>query len=592
MRILSILPVCGVVVAWFTCAMLLAEDVSPVESSEVLSAAQHTATKKEMFSIKSDPFGLIWNRLKPALDADNFQVINQGVLQLETLMVSAGVRSLDDYALVLVAKGEHQLASRNRDTAHFYLRKAYQLSPESPVVLYRSLNLASETGYRSKLAQWRRIIASALRTPELLFQVPVVLIYPLLWAATLGLFCALALLFSLRTDEILRRVARILPKRSRGYLTPLVVILCLVAPLSLGPLWTVAMWTLILFVCLPRYRWLGMIGGTVLAIWGFVIPLKENISLWLQDPAVKIMLRLAISSHGPQDIQELEGLASRRLGSDGLVYYLLGDLSRRYGMYEEAEEYFAKVGPSLASDPRIPAQLALITFARGDNERAKELFLEAEEKGLESAPLYYNLSKVYFELLDTKSSREAITKARRIDPSLVAQFEKREETLGLRASSSFSGFEVPVLQLFRSSLVPMPGAREHYTEVAEKLMWPFSPFGIAVVGVALFLCFFAVSPEKQRRLETYYLGYTVPAAQRRLTSLIPGGGFAVSGRPVWCFLGVSAVALSLFPLLGWPNEVVELFTVFPSASQVAFVIASVVFSIVYVASFLGKKESE
>src|SRR5690606_36330284 len=123
-------------------------------------------------------------------------------------------------------------------------------------------------------------------SPRVLIQIAFHLTYPLLIALSAALLVMLLLSLCWQLPMALSRFVRRFPISCRGTVGVTLFAVLIIAPLFFGPLWTLFAWGSLVGLTLPDRRWLVAMAGFSLALWGFLIPIRENFSGWLSDPGI------------------------------------------------------------------------------------------------------------------------------------------------------------------------------------------------------------------------------------------------------------------------------------------------------------------
>ncbi len=99
----------------------------------------------------------------------------------------------------------------------------------------------------------------------------------------------------------------------------------------------------------------------------------------------------------------------------------LGVLYARYGMYDKAEEQFAKV---VAKNEYVPSLVNLgnIAYLGQDYKKAREYYERAYKKDPNSAPVLVGLAKSWFEIPDYSKAEEYYKRLAKIDKPLAEQY--------------------------------------------------------------------------------------------------------------------------------------------------------------------------
>jgi len=428
------------------------------------------------------------------------------------------------------------------------------LSPYSSRVLVKSLPLVQVTsGTKAMLSQLGKAVKWIWYYPEILVNFLWGLIYPLLWALTLGLYTATSLYLLYNMRDVIASIARHFPTMIRGFVSPVLAVGVLCAPVVFGPIASVAVWGLVIFILLPERRWLGFLAGAVLLLWAGLIPVRENIGLWLADDGVQTMLRVSSGAHSRADREVLEALTNKR-ENDGVVYYTYGQLLRKYEEYDKSERMFERAEKLLGKQPWTVSQRGTIAFLKGEFERADRLFGKAQKMGYDSPEFLLNYSKIKFELMDTAASRELYKNANRKNSDLAGLLRKREKIVGIRGNSAIAEMQLPNRVIFQSALIPLTGVRPITSRITAALVKKSTPMQLGLMGLVLIVLFFLLPTNKPRKkIGSYYQQYTPSGVLLFFIHIIPGGSWVVRGRPVWTFIATSVCFLLLMPIVRWPH---------------------------------------
>lgn len=566
----------------------------PAAGVTVETSAQTTSTAnaERASSGLPDQIHIKWMEAFIALQSNNLKAANKHIFELNELRERAGLATLEAISLELIGRSRAALVRGEGELAAFLVRKALLLSPDSPQVIYRSLYLADVTRTASYSDQIGRLLPALIAHPHVLLEWINAMIYPVLWALTIGLYLAFVLFFCARIHTLLRSFTRILPTRLRGLLTPFVTVIVLSAPCLLGPLWVLAVWSIILFFMLPSKRTLGFIAGILMIMWSAGIYVTENLKGWFASPGIQTMLRVSSGSYHRGDREALIKLSMVR-ANDGVLYYTLGQLARRHENYAEAQHYFKKAEQELGEQPWISAQKGMIAFLQGDTAAAIDFYESAEEQGLSSTGFLVNYSKFKFDLLDAEGSRELFRRANAQDPVLAARLRDREDKLGIKSPHALAEIQIPFMTLLQSGIsLPMPGVRARVIAVSRGLMSPVGLRGIAIMGIILITTFLTLRQRDNRsRLPSYYGKFQPDSALLSFIKIIPGGAWAVAGRPVRCFLLLFMCLLFFIPVLNWPRGSASWLEIVPQVSKYYYwIIAAVTLTIVYAGSLLAEEK--
>lgn len=557
-----------------------------------LQAEIENNTPIKSLAVILEEIHLVWDETFVAVQAGQEGLVSEKIQKLERLRDQAGLQYLADYSLELIAQGETRYMRGDSSAAVFYLRMAYRLSPGSPRVAFRSLRLVQVTEGLGMVFQVAGAAFLGITThPELLLRFTKAAMYPVLWAGTLGLYCAYILLFLFHMPQILRSIAQRLPGPVRGFGAPFATLILLIAPCLAGPVVCLAIWAVLGLVLLPERRWMGFIAGVLIASWGAVIPLTENLAYWLANSDVQKLLRTTGGEYSRGDREALKRLAEQR-ETDGVTWYVYGQLLKQSGDLRNADAALVKAEQSLGTRGWILAERGTVAFLQRDSKSARTLFEAAEKQGMNSGGFYFNRSKVFFDLLDVERSREDLITARQKDPLLVKRLQSLEEAEGLHSQRAVANITPPGYVVLQSTLFPAPDLQDRIESVSGALVPGFTPVGLLVVGVMLLLFTFVVQGKGVKRYSTYYRNYKHSFVLYAFMALLPGGIWVRSGRPALTFMVLSFVTLLLFPLLGWPPEISPVIDLVPGfAGLYASFLGLLLLTICYIAYQTSEEEA-
>jgi tetratricopeptide (TPR) repeat protein len=506
-----------------------------------------------------------WNSLLRSAKSNDLHSVHKIVDELVELRNEFNYESLDDYSLVLLQLAKARLSTKDIDGAAFYVETALNLSPTSPFVALQSIPtiMTTRTAPLGELVV--RILKSIWYYPELSLQMLKLLIYPLLWAATFALFLSFGLQFGVATPELLSSMSDYLPRMVRGVLGPVILLVALFFPILLGPLWTLALWSLCAVFLMHRRTFLPLCASIVVMCWATLLPFRENIETWLKDEGIKGMLRITSGSFRNDDIRRVQNLRDRR-ALDPVVSYSYGQVLLRDGMYQEAEEAFLHSERIISNQPWTVAERGLLAYLRGDLKKAKTLHVEAEQKGLSTPGFLFNYSKVAFGLLETDLARDLFERARKKNPELIRNLLQRESILGNKAVAEI---QLPGHIVMDYSWFVDPAAEFEAERKMRVLMGFINPEHILPFSTAL-LCIsiFAIMRHKKKGLHRPYKQVNPSRLLLFFGQILPGGTLVISGREVVGILILGCFLFLSFPIIGWPGESVVPFEWAPALKTV------------------------
>jgi hypothetical protein len=572
-----------------------AQDESAVagapEVAEVITPPEPLVVKLEL----PEAFLLEWQRVESAIDSGVLSEIESPIIALTKLRTEAGFEALEDYSLILVSHAQSALSqdpgSSSDGRATFFIRKAFELSPDSLQVLLAAFPIVKSTQMISTAEFLLRIVGAALRTPNVPSELILNGIYPFLWAITIALYVTFVLFFLVHTEEYLRSVAYAIPLSMRGFLTPVIAFGLLIVPLFLWPLWCLFGWGILFLLFVPQRRWLGFVAGSVLVLWGTLIPLRESLHVWLQDPGTKAAFRVYTGVFKPRDADVLR-VALQKRSEDGFLAYTYALLLRRLGYYDVADQGFVRAEAVLGDQPYTKAQRGIIAFLTGNPPRARELFESAQGMGLTTPEFLFDYSKVKFDLMDTAGSRALFEQAYQMNKEVVTRLRNREEMLGLGSEKAVAEIQLPLRLIVASAWLPLDAATLSLVdEVAYALMPGLDPLWMVFPGVGLILLFLVRGgDERQKRIAIYYVSYSCPAFLKILARLWPGGSWILGGKPAAGWMIGSCVLFLVMPLIGWPGGSAILLKAIPALYPLYLgIIAVAICAVVYIGFYIKEQ---
>jgi len=536
-----------------------------------------------------EQFQLLWSEALKAIEHRDLQLAHEYLEELHELRVLHSVRSLDEYSIHLLKLAESTMAAGSLEEAAFFTRRALDLSPNSLPVLVEAFSLRRSLGMKTAAGQIGELFSTVLASPTVLIQLLYHLSYPMLIAFSLALLLVAFITICCQMPLLMSRFTRLFPVRLRGVLSISIFGVILFLPIFFGPLWALLSFAVIVMFLSSDRKWLVALCGVSIALWGFIVPLRENVSSWLNDPGIQTVLLVAAGNHGDQDRKELLSLLQRR-SSDGLAYYVMAQLLRRHGDYNAAVKSLERAEQLMGQQPYTSAQRGMIAFLQRDIQTADSYFEQAYTQGLRSASFLYNFSRVKFDLLDTNRSRELFEAALRKDRALTQLWKEREDSLVGVEMGALAEEGLPLAYFFTSSMQPIYGVKERAENIFTILMPGFSPIMAALAGVILFLvALFRREPDLTQR-NFYFERYKATRLLDLMVEILPGGSFVKAGKPVLAVVVVSTLALLTFPLLAWPLDAQVIFSVFPWLKSAYLLLWGVTLIIIYYLGFQLREE--
>lgn len=527
-----------------------------------------------------------WYQVVAADEAGKMKTVNRLVDEMEVMMQKAGFTALEEYSLYFITRGESELEALDYETAGLYARKALKLSPGSPRIIAQSLPLVRATHTAPVFEQVMMLVKQLGSFPEMALFILKSAIYPILWGLTIGLYLLFSFLFIFRSRELLRVVANALPHKTRGYLAPLVTTLAVVIPCFFGPIWALACWAVVVLAFMKERRFLSLAVGVVIILWALLIPIRENLELWLEDKGIQTMLNVSSGMFNQTDLTVLRDLTEER-PKDAVAQFTYGQLLRKYRQYDKAVLAFQRAEKLLGKQAWTKAQLGATAFLDGEIDKSEEYHSDAEKMGLESAEFYFNYSKVKFEKTDLAGSEEYLLKARRADRRVVDLLSEREKLLKYTSVYSVGDVGLPITKILASALRPMKGVGEQEKKVAKALLGfsVSSPVFMGLLSLIILIGYYiAGDPKQTRGVGSYYNTYEPSKFISTMIRVFPGAGWIVSDRPIVSLLFLIITVSLVLPVLGWPRDTTILFSSFP---DVFVLYATFVSLVLLLLSFIG-----
>ncbi len=555
--------------------------------SDLGSSAELTPTA---VSILPGALEAEWEEVLKVLDAGDLKVINDSIFKIRELADSLGQESLEEYSSHLVELGLKSLADNDPDRASFFLRKALQLSPSSPRILFTSLGLAYEVAPDLFWSDLWKAFKQVWHYPDLVLLTLKRVIYPAVWSLTIGLYISLALTFAFMIRPFVRKIAAKLPIHLR-FAAPFMVLALICVPVFWGPLWAVFAWAVLLLYFIPAQRRIVAFAGVILLLWGISIPLAQSIGRWLANPVIQAMLQVHNGAHSPHHRKILEQLTQER-PYDGVVYYTYGLLLRHLGDLSAADDAFVRAELKLGIQPYTLAQQGALAFIRGDLARAADFYLHAQRLGMNSPEFLLNFSKLRFEQMDTAESRRLFALGAKKDPELAESIRNRELAFGVRSNLAMAEIRLPTTKIIYAAILPALKPTRIHDLLADRLMPGLTSFDISSLGVFLLvISFFRNTKKHKSRSHGYFGEYVASRFLILFARIIPGSAFILSGYMIVGVLCISVLIFLLLPLIGWPFESTCIFEVLPQTQGILALIA-ICFAVILYSAWLWLEEEE
>lgn len=496
-----------------------------------------------------------WKQVESSIKSKNLKETNSNLNDLEILKLRVGYTEVLPYSQKLMQLSENALASGEKENSKYLARKSLELSSQSPELLLTYSAHLVDIGLFTHFQIFAETMKVGLQRYDFLMGLMLKLIYPVLWSLTFAaIFCSV-LLFISHSHIILQNAKRIVPKQGWAISVPLVLSLIMIAPLFGGPIWAMISFIFAIYIFLPRQRVFAACLSIVLVLWAVLVPLRENMYSWIEEPGVRSMLRVYSGVFNSSDLRDLTVLSESR-PQDQMLKFLLAKIQRRHGQYEEAARTLQPLRKNSALNPIIDSEVGLIKYLEGDAAKADALYKDLSDKNEGNAKFLYNYSKIRFELLDTEHSRTLFDEANKIDKNLIAGLRDKEDRLGLKNPNTFAEQFLPLEYLFKSATMPEVATKARSDKKAADLIPLITLQEFGMLGTVLLILFLFVSDKRYHAKSTARKEgeYKPVHAINRMISILPTGNSILSGNVNRAFFLASFIALMTMPFMKWPVE--------------------------------------
>ncbi len=499
-------------------------------------------------------FGEQWQVALGHIEAGSIRLAHDDLMELNRMRVTHGFEALEAYSVQLLQIAESRLASGDSETAGFLVRKSLLLSPSSPRVLFESAGMIKITGDGTFWGNIFEALKNSLNHPAILLEFLGGIVYPMLWSLTIAFYLTLLLYLIFSVRLTVRVLSSYFPMYLRGILAPLFMATAVILPCFAGPLWAIAVWTGLLLLTHGEKRWICFGSGVLFVLWGALIPIRENLVTWIEDPGVQTMLNVAAGYYSPGDKQEIERFLKRR-SEDGVAQYLYGQLLIQLGELEGANEAILRSELLLGDQPWTKAARASIQHLLGNGLHALKLLAEAEERGMRSAAFFFNRSKVEFEMMDTEASKNDYRMATKQDSDLTQRLSEREGLMGDDGNKVLARISLPISRLLSSALFPVGSGGQNYDLLMGKVMARMSPLTVMMLGSIIIIWALSVKKFVSRtRFISCYEGFKHSSLVLCFFRMVPGGSWILSGQMFGALGILATVVLFSMPILFWPKQ--------------------------------------
>ncbi|MCB0317316.1 MAG: hypothetical protein KDD56_01065 [Bdellovibrionales bacterium] len=517
------------------------------------SAPQATSIEKPNDSIQKladeKELANLWRDLIHSLDDRRVNDALTKVEHLDVLKKKLGRDSLRTQSKYLLSIAAKLKQAGLYDEAGLLAEAAVKLSPLLLGVQYDAASFSDNIDFFRLLPNLKELLGY---DPAGLISIAVSFIYPFLWANTLAILFYFLLYFVVSPETLIKAFDGTFLGKIPNIARVFLLAFGLTFPLFFGPLWTLFVWSLVYLMLSRNRKWAVFISGAVLIAWGSLIPLRENLNLWIEDARMKSAVEVLSGATSESDLNNIQKLLKER-PTDGVLYYALGEYFRRKGQLGEALKAFNRAEIVLGNQPYTKAQRGLVELVRGELHASEKFFSEAEAMGLKSAAFYYNTSKLKIMSLDTVGSTAYYTKAKAKNSLVTKVLDQREEVSGISEKEAIGEINLPFSIILRSAVTPFAKLSVINESVAQLIMPGISPASMLSIGLILLvssLVFFGKAKRRNLNQDTTKLVLLF----QKIVSLIPSGSEIVAGNSGRFFITFAVLIFAIFPLINWPKE--------------------------------------
>lgn len=490
-----------------------------------------------------------WELFQERLQANDLAAASDEINQLVMIRDGLGISALPTYASELVSKAADAEHSDNPERARILYRWALKLAPETPEILIRVLPVYKKYGLGSLFSITRSMVLMTWSSPFRLLTLFAQATYTVLGALSWTLYIAFIAIIAHDLISIFRVLAWYVRPALRGVMVPALFLGIFALPVFLGFLWCLTCWALAVLVILPERRRFSLAAGVLIFAWGVLIPVVENVSSWLRSEPVE---RVLLASDQPlrDDERQQLGPELSLWNSDAVVQFKFAQLLRRANQIASAEKILIFLEQAYGFQSWILAERGVLRSLQGDFTGAEKALRSAYESGDSSPEVIFNLSKIVFELNNTKESRELFGKALKKNKVRVEQMRKREEVLGIHDPRSYADVDLPLLMYAQAALIPNHVSFPRAEIKAGEMMTGLDPRLMALMGLVVTLLHLSTH-QRSRRVNPkgLFTNYQEGRVAPILIHLIPGGLFFANNR-FHLGLGILFVmVLTMFPVL-------------------------------------------
>lgn len=531
----------------------------------VVAAAPAKESVSQVKAVEMQPVTLIaqFYAAIAKLEKGDFGAAASELDALKARAAGVSYSNLTELSFQLIARAERAKLDGKDEEAAFLARWAESLSPTDARIQLALAKFPAAFDGREFLSRAFAALQLLPSHPYLGAALVCTLLLVVLVAATLGMLLVSIIQLLRHGDSIVEGLGKLFPYAWRGFGAIGLLLVLLAAPLAGGLLFAIACWGLVLTRYVPACRRFSLNAGVLILTWGLAIPVIGAARLTLGSDLLRAMEEIHNDAYVPRAETVLrEPIRGGR--SEPVVSFLLGVSRYREGDLAGAHTNFTQaVEASSAGALRRAAQVNLgATMIRlGDVKGGRDALVRAEEEGVASFELYYNLSQAQLLLLDTEA-------ARRYSQLALAADRERLNQLEQSAAAGTSQVHPPLLahaptstllpQLLRTTLVGAAPAAElqrrdsRTARLVGLLLVAGKTETIVLLGL-LSIAFGWFVTHRSR----HAVGEREPVVEQEGTPslvwyVLPGGGFVAAERPMLGATVLTAVIACVLLAFGSP----------------------------------------
>lgn len=466
---------------------------------------------------------------------------------------------LFELAASKVAKGD------NSEFIGFIVRQAVTISPFDAQVQLTAAGFYDFIGVELAGSYLLRGLVLLIGSPRLITGVVLSSLFILLIGVTGSHLFVCIVQVVTHVETLIQRFGEIVSVRYRGLFTPFLFLILISLPLMGGLLACLAIWSLVLNRYVKPCRFMGVVGGLLILIWGLIIPVVQTIGYHLLSKPLRLIEIVHQQSYSNIALSVISEELQLRPNQPLLMFTLGSELLHHKEKLSQGVQLLERglvLAQATGQDSLVAAfqnNLAVASYLLGDYDRAHSLLSELEKQNYTSVAMFYNMAQVQIALLDIEKQRDYYQRARELDVELVNWREQLEKAgnspyrkmmfVGAPPSSFYPWFVKPVVE---------PAARNQWKLQEDRLYRSLMGAGsnFAFIGLGAVVCLLGLSMQGRKAIR----GGRDSSQEEysKIWVLIPGATFIVRGYPVCgvCILGI--LAASIIAVTGRPVSYVNL----------------------------------